>query len=91
MANTACAKRDSTELKKGSPKPIGKPSTVHSIIPPTVSFASIAFCKPFSTSVSPPICKSVAFIFIEANIFFATTPAATKQTVRRPLKCPLPL
>jgi len=34
--------------------------------------------------------KIDALIFIALSIFLATTPAATKQTVSLPLKCPLP-
>ncbi len=48
--------------KKGSPNPTGKPFTVHSIMPPTESFASIAFCKPASIFFSPPISIMVALI-----------------------------
>ena len=86
MANTAWAINDSTESKNGSPSPIGKLATLHSTIPPTESLFSIAFCNPFSTSISPPMAVMVATIFKGANIFFATTPAATKHRVSRPLK-----
>ena len=54
MENTAWLISDSTELKKGSPKPGGIPLTVQVTIPPTLSLASIALCKPASTVCIPP-------------------------------------
>ena len=87
----ACANKDSTESKKGSPNPIGSPFTTHSTMPPTLSCCAIALSIPFSTEFSPPTSIRVAVISMEPTSCFATTPAATKHAVNLPLKCPPPL
>lgn len=48
IENTAWLIMDSTESKNGSPSPIGNPFTLHSTIPPILSFErGIALEAPF--------------------------------------------
>ena len=95
IAYIACEISDSTESKKGSPRPSGRAPVRHSTMPPTESCSFIAFsrtdCQPSEVSAlaTPPTSISSALMFTP-TIFFATTPAATIGRVRRPEKCPPP-
>ena len=95
IENIAWDISDSTESKKGSPRPAGRAPVRHSTTPPTESRSFIAFsmteAQPsgaFSLA-TPPTSTSSALISMPA-IFLATTPAATTGSVRRPEKCPPP-
>ncbi len=95
IENARWAICDSSESKKGSPRPTGTLSQIHSITPPIESpsliVASIrgSICAASLIS-TPAISFIVADILTDSSSFLATTPAATRHSVMRPENCPPP-